>query len=62
MNDLQDRLRKERGSADGAVAVVDLGPLQVDVKTAAHVPPHDDVGDVWSRENNKKVMPMGYLS
>lgn len=53
MNDLQNRLRKERGAADGAIIVVDLGPLQVDVKTATCVPPHNDVSDVWNRDHNK---------
>lgn len=53
MNYLQDGLRKERRAADGAIVVVDLGPLQVDVKTAAHVPPYNDVSDVWIRDNDK---------
>lgn len=63
MNNLQDRLRKERRAADGAVVVTDLGPLQVDVKIAAHVPPHNDVSDVWSRDNTEfKVRTFACIS
>lgn len=62
MNDLQNRLRKERGAADGAVIVVDLGPLQVDVKTATRVPPHNDVSDVWNRDDKQKVIIFGCIS
>lgn len=53
MNYLQDRLRKERRAADGTVVVVDLGPLQVDVKAAARASPYNDVSDVWGRDNNE---------